>query len=240
MRINRFLASSGITSRRKAEELILQGRVKVNGVTVDDLATRVDPRKDRVFVDGKQALRVHEYLYLVLNKPKDTITTLSDERGRTTVMDLIRTRDRVYPVGRLDRNTTGVLLLTNDGEFAHHLMHPRFDVPKTYVVTCERAVVREDLQRLRQGVLLADGPAAAAEVAALPGSRGLSVAVTLHEGRNRQVRRMFETLGYMVDKLDRVAYGPVTTGGLARGQVRVLSAEELRALKKLAGIPADH
>jgi len=239
MRINRFLASSGITSRRKAEELILQGRVRINGVVVEDLATRVDPRKDRVFVDGMQALRVHDFQYLVLNKPKDTITTVSDERGRNTVMDLVRTRDRVYPIGRLDRHTTGVLLLTNDGTFAHHLMHPRFDVPKAYSVTCDRAVAKEDLDRLRKGVMLSDGLSVAADVFTIPGTRGLGVAVTLHEGRNRQVRRMFEHLGYMVEKLDRVAYGPVTTVGLSRGQVRPLTGEELRALRKLAGISAD-
>jgi 23S rRNA pseudouridine2605 synthase len=239
MRINRFLSTSGVTSRRKADELVLQGRVSVNGVVVEEVGTRVDPLRDKIFVDGKQALRVHDFLYLVLNKPKDTITTISDERGRATVMDLVRTRERVYPVGRLDRNTTGVLLLTNDGDFAHHLMHPRFDVPKMYMVTCDRAVAREDLQHLRHGVPLADGLSTAAEVFAVPGTRGLGVAVTLHEGRNRQVRRMFEHLGYRVEKLDRVGYGPVTIEGLSRGQVRPLSREEIRALRKLAGITAD-
>lgn len=239
MRINRFLSTSGITSRRKAEELVRQGRVTVNGAVVEDLATRIHPRRDRVFVDGKQALRVHEYLYLVLNKPKDTITTMSDERGRHTVMELVRTRDRVYPVGRLDRNTTGVLLLTNDGEFAHHLMHPRYDVPKMYMVTCDRSVTSEDLRHLREGIRLSDGPSRAVEAFAVPGSRGLGVAVTLHEGRNRQVRRMFEHLGYGIEKLDRVGYGPVTTEGLSRGQVRPLTRQELRTLRALAGITLD-
>ena len=145
IRINRFLSMCGITSRRKAEELVLLGKVEINHTVVRDLATRVDPARDRVFVGGTQALPEQSLLYLVLNKPKDSITTLSDERGRTTVMSMVRSRQRVYPVGRLDRNTTGVLLLTNDGNFAHRLMHPKFNVPKSYKVSCDRALARADL-----------------------------------------------------------------------------------------------
>jgi len=239
VRINRFLSISGVTSRRKAEELVLEGRVRVNGVVINDLSTRVDPTRDRVFVDGKQAVRVHENVYLVMNKPKDTITTHSDERGRATVMDLVRTRHRVYPIGRLDRNTTGVLLLTNDGEFAHHLMHPRFEVPKTYRVVCESPVGRPDLDRLRRGLRLEDGTAAANQVLAIPGTKGHGVLITIHEGRNRQVRRMFERMDYRVEKLERVAYGPVSNEGLSRGEVRSLTKHELQALKRLAGITPD-
>lgn len=239
VRINRFLSISGITSRRKAEELVREGRVRVNGLVISDLSTRIDPQRDRVFVDGKQAVRVHEHVYLVMNKPKDTITTSSDERGRTTVMDLVRTRQRVYPVGRLDRNTTGVLLLTNDGAFAHGLMHPRLEVPKTYRVVCDTPVARPDRDRLREGIGLEDGPASAREVLTIPGTKGHGVVITIHEGRNRQVRRMFERLGYRVERLERVAYGPVTTEGLSRGQVRPLTKHELQALKRLAGITPD-
>jgi pseudouridine synthase len=235
IRINRFLSMCGITSRRKAEELVLLGKVEINHAVVRDLATRVDPVRDRVFVGGTQALPVEGLLYLVLNKPKDSITTLSDERGRTTVMSMVRSRQRVYPVGRLDRNTTGVLLLTNDGNFAHRLMHPKFNVPKSYRVSCDRALARADLALLRGGIALPDGRTAPAEVELIPQGRGKEIGITIHEGRNRQVRRMFETLGYEVLKLDRVAYGPVTKVGLARGGTRSLTRSEIRSLKEMAG-----
>ena len=235
VRINRFLSMCGITSRRKAEELVLAGKVEINHAVVRDLATRVDPAHDRVFVGGTQALPVEGHLYLVLNKPKDSITTLSDERGRTTVMSMVRTRERVYPVGRLDRNTTGVLLLTNDGGFAHRLMHPRFHVPKSYRVSCDRALTQSDLALLRSGIQLPDGRTSPAEVQFIPQGRGKEIGITIHEGRNRQVRRMFESLGYEVLKLDRVAYGPVTKEGLARGGTRSLTRGEIRTLKEMAG-----
>jgi len=225
----------GVTSRRKAEDLVLQGKVEINHAVVRDLATRVNPARDRVFVNGKQAIPASTHLYLVLNKPKDAITTLSDERGRTTVMSMIRTKQRVYPVGRLDRNTTGVLLLTNDGEFAHRLMHPKFQIPKSYRVSCDGIVSREHLAQLRSGIQLGDGPTAPADVTLIPGGRGKEIGITIHEGRNRQVRRMFELLGYVVVKLDRVAYGPVTKEGLARGGMRSLTRLEVRQLRRLAG-----
>ena len=235
IRINRFLSMCGITSRRKAEELVLQGKVEINHTVVRDLATRVDPARDRVFVGGTQALPAKGFLYLVLNKPKDSITTLSDERGRTTVMSMVRARERVYPIGRLDRNTTGVLLLTNDGGFAHRLMHPKFNVPKSYRVSCDRALSRDHMALLRKGIALPDGRTAPAEVELIAQGRGKEIGITIHEGRNRQVRRMFESLGYEVLKLDRVAYGPVTKEGLSRGGTRSLTRSEIRTLKEMAG-----
>jgi 23S rRNA pseudouridine2605 synthase len=237
IRINRYLSMCGLASRRKAEEMILAGKVEINHTIVRDLGTRVNPRRDRVFVDGKQVVQTHDYLYLVLNKPKDTITTVSDEKGRTTVMKMIRTKQRVYPIGRLDRNTTGVLLFTNDGDFAHHLMHPKFEIPKSYLVTCETMVTQQHLAQLRKGVKLEDGKTGAAEVYVIPGGRGKEIGIIIHEGRNRQVRRMFESLGYEVKKLDRVAYGPVTKEGLARGGARSLTRPEVRKLRELAGMP---
>jgi 23S rRNA pseudouridine2605 synthase len=235
VRINRYLSMCGVTSRRKAEELVLQGKVEINGAVVRDLATRVDPARDRVSVGGVRALPAKGLLYLVLNKPKDSITTLSDERGRTTVMSMVRTRERVYPVGRLDRNTTGVLLLTNDGNFAHRLMHPKFNIPKSYRVSCNKALSRGDIALLRGGIALSDGRTAPAEVEFIAQGRGKEIGITIHEGRNRQVRRMFETLGYDVVKLDRVAYGPVTKEGLARAGTRSLTRSEIRTLKEMAG-----
>jgi len=239
VRINRYLSMCGIASRRRAEELVLSGSVRVNGEVVHDLGRRVDPGRDSVEVGGKRARVVRERIYLVLNKPKDSITTLSDERGRTTVMSMVRASGRVYPVGRLDRNTTGVLLLTNDGTFAHRLMHPKFQVPKSYRVSCDRTVAHGDAERLRRGVPLEDGMTAPADVELLAGGRGKEIGITIHEGRNRQVRRMFEALGYGVLRLDRVAYGPVTKEGLARGGTRSLTRAEIRALKKLAGYSDD-
>jgi len=235
IRINRYLSMCGMTSRRKAEQLVLQGKVEVNHKVVTDLATRIDPRHDKVFVDGKQAVRVDSYVYLVLNKPRDAITTLSDEKGRTTVMSMIRSKFRVFPIGRLDRNTTGVLLFTNDGAFAHRLMHPKFEIPKSYKVSCATPLAQGTLAALRKGVRLEEGMTAPAEIYSIPGVKGKQVGIIIHEGRNRQVRRMFESLGYEVLKLDRVAYGPVMKEGLARGASRSLTRPEIRALKKMAG-----
>jgi 23S rRNA pseudouridine2605 synthase len=239
IRINRYLGMSGVSSRRKAEDFVLGGRVTVNRSVVTDLGHRIDPERDHVAVDGKPVSPVHERVYLVLNKPNDTITTLSDERGRPTVMGLIHSRHRIYPIGRLDRKSTGVLLLTNDGEFANRLMHPRFEVPKTYRVKVDRSVGPHHLQSLAGGVPLRDGMTAQTDVIVIPRSKGKEMLITLHEGRNRQIRRMFEELGYSVTKLDRVAYGPVTCEGLGRGETRHLSKRELRQLMKLAGIQME-
>lgn len=239
IRINRYISMCGVASRRKADDLVLEGKVEVNGKVLKDLGAKIDPRRDKVFVDGKQAARVHDYLYLVMNKPKDAITTLSDEKGRTTVMSLVKTKQRVYPIGRLDRNTTGVLLLTNDGEFAHHLMHPKFEIPKSYQVALETPLTPAHAAQLRKGVKLQDGKTAPAEVYTIPHGKGKDVGIIIHEGRNRQVRRMFESLGYEVKKLDRVAYGPVTKEGLSRGEVRSLTRPEIRTLKQMAGMPEE-
>ena len=236
VRINRYLSMCGVASRRKAEQLVLDGRVEVDHKVVTDLATKIDPLHSKVFVNGKQIVQTHEHLYLVMNKPKDTITTLSDERGRTTVMSVLKARKRVYPIGRLDRNTTGVLLFTNDGEFANRLMHPRYEVPKSYKVTCEKAVTRDALDKLSKGVKLEDGVTDPADVYVIRGGRGKEIGITIREGRNRQVRKMFEKLGYEVTKLDRVAYGPITKEGLGRGESRSLTRAEVRALKAMAGM----
>ncbi len=236
VRINRYLSACGIASRRKAEDLVRAGRVRVNQRVVQDLSTKVDPSRDTVFVDNRQVVMLYEPIYLVLNKPKDTITTVSDERGRHTVMEMVRTKQRVYPVGRLDRNTTGVLLLTNDGDFANRLMHPRHHVPRSYAVTLESAVSREHLQMIARGIRLSDGLTGPAEVFAVPGSKGKVVGITIREGRNREVRRIFEHFNYVVKGLDRVAYGPVTKDGLPRGSMRRLTHAELRTLRRLAGM----
>jgi pseudouridine synthase len=230
VRLNRYLSMAGITSRRKADELIASGRVVVNGRPVRDLGTKIDPSTDVVYLDGRQVVAVAPKVYILFNKPKDTITTLSDERGRRSVRDFIALDRRIFPVGRLDRHTTGVLIFTNDGDFANAVMHPKNSVRKTYIVTADRAVLPEDLRRLAAGIRLSDGMTAPADTGTVPGAKGNVVGITIREGRNRQIHRMFEAAGYLVRKLDRVAYGPVTCEGLPRGAWRYLTPGEVRGL----------
>lgn len=232
IRLNKYIADCGVASRRKADELILNGRVALNGKVCIMLGTKINPLKDKVFVDGKEVVPLDKPIYIVLNKPKDCITTTKDERGRTTVLDYVRLKQRIFPVGRLDRDTTGVLILTNDGEFANMLMHPKYEIEKSYKVTLQEQIKFEDLQKLAKGIKLSDGITQPAEVFLIPGSRNKEVGIVLHEGRNRQVRRMFETLGYEIKKLDRVAYGHITTEGLKRGEWRYLTKKEIDQFKK--------
>ncbi len=234
IRLNRYLSMAGVTSRRKADELIAAGRVTVNGEPVLDLGTRVDPSADEIYLDGRQIVVLDPKMYILLNKPKDTITTLKDEWGRSSVRDFVGIDKRIYPVGRLDRHTTGVLILTNDGDFANALMHPRNKVRKTYLVTLDRPAAHEDLIRLATGIRLAEGRTAPAQVGAVPGTKNCVVEITIHEGRNRQVHRMFESVGYEVRKLDRVAYGTLTYEGLPRGRWRHLLPAEVRGLLALS------
>jgi 23S rRNA pseudouridine2605 synthase len=233
IRLNRFLAMAGVGSRRGNDELIVSGAIKVNGKQVRELGTKVDPEKDIVTVHGNPVHPAQHTVYILLNKPKDCITTLKDEKERTTVSDYVRVKERVYPVGRLDRNTTGVLLLTNDGDMTHSLIHPSFEVEKVYRVSLDKPLKNEDLGRLKRGVDLDDGPARAGEVHFVDGSKRMRVFVSLHEGRNREVRRIFEALGYDVKYLDRVSFAGLEYSGLQRGEWRYLTNEEVRYLKKL-------
>jgi len=240
VRLNRYLSIAGVSSRRKADEYILAGRVSVNGRVVTDLGTKIRPETDSVYFNGKQIVALDPMVYLLLNKPKDCITTLSDEKGRRSVLNVVNYPRRVFPVGRLDRNTTGVLILTNDGDFAHLMMHPRNKVPKSYLVTIDRSVAPPDLHELASGISLADGRTSPATVELIPGSKNRVVGITIREGRNRQIHRMFQAVGYAVDKLDRVAYGPVSYEGLSRGEWRQLSPTEVRALSGVAGAAPDN
>ncbi len=239
VRLNKFLSQAGVASRRKADEMLQAGRVSVNGQVVTSLGTKIDPASDKVFVDGRQVVVLSEPVYIVLNKPKDCITTARDERGRMTVMDYVRPKERVFPVGRLDRNTTGVLLLTNDGDFAHRLMHPKHEVRKAYRATLDRPLEDQDGERLARGVRLAEGRTSPAEVFRVPGGKNKVVDIIIHEGRNRQVHRMFEELGYAVEKLDRIAYAEIGYEGLKRGEWRYLTRKEVRRLKSAAGATAE-
>jgi 23S rRNA pseudouridine2605 synthase len=224
-----------VCSRRSADRLILEGRVRVNGRKVIELGVKIDPSKDKVFVNEKEIVHLDEPVYIVFNKPKDCITTARDDRGRTTIMEYVQVRERIFPVGRLDRNTTGVLLLTNDGEFANNLMHPATGLKKAYQVTLDRPLQAGDATKLANGIRLADGMTAPAEVFTSARSKKNVAGIIIHEGRNRQIHRMFEALGYEVEKLDRVAYGDITYEGLPRGTWRRLSRTEIERLKNSAG-----
>ena len=230
MRLNAYLSRAGIASRRGADGLIKAGRVTVNGEPgqLNTFVEAVDDVRVDVRLVGKQALR-----YVLLNKPRSTITTARDPEGRPTVVDLVGGGIRVVPVGRLDRETTGVLLLTNDGDLAHRLAHPRYGVEKVYVADVEGELDDETMRALAEGVQLEDGITAPARARLLGPGR---VELTLHEGRNRQVRRMLEALGYPVHRLRRSRYAGLTTGRLQRGQFRELSRDEVARLRRLVGL----
>ena len=236
IRLNRYLSLAGVGSRRKNDELILSGVVKVNGKVVQELGVKVDPLTDRVTVQGKPVSIQQKSYYLLFNKPKDCITTLSDERGRTTVMDYVKVRERIYPIGRLDRNTTGVLLLTNDGDLAHALTHPKHEIERVYRVRLERGILDEDLKKLRRGVRLEDGLAVPDRAETIPGTKRTEIVMSLREGKNREVRRMIEALGYDVKNLERIAFAGLTTEGVPRGRWRNLTRTEVNHLKQQAGI----
>lgn len=235
VRLNRYIARAGITSRRKADDLIAGGAVAIDGKTVTELGTRVFPGQ-KVSVEGRP-IALQERTYILLNKPSDTITTTDDERGRHTVLDLIdlpeREKNGVFPVGRLDRDTLGILLLTNDGELAHRLMHPRYRVDKLYQVVTREPVKPHELDELARGVELDDGPARADRVTYLDAADKRAIGLGLHEGRNRQVRRMLEALGHEVVRLERVGYAGLDTRGVRRGKWRLLLPHEVARLRRL-------
>lgn len=239
VRLNKYLAHAGVASRRAADELIKDGRVKVNGTVVREMGHKVK-LKDKVEFDGK-LLSLEKKYYVLLNKPKDFITTLSDEKGRRTVMDLLRgayaqikaiKKPRLYPVGRLDRNTTGILLITNDGELAQKLTHPSTEVKKVYHVVLDKKLRKDDFNKIAEGgVVLEDGIAEVDEIA-YPNPKNLAeVGVQIHTGKNRFIRRLFESLGYEVEKLDRVFFAGLTKKDLPRGKWRFLTEDEVRNLK---------
>jgi 23S rRNA pseudouridine2605 synthase len=233
IRLNRYIANSGVCSRRKADELIEKGEVSVNGEIVRELGYKVK-YSDKIKFQGK-LLKPGNLVYVLLNKPKDFITTMDDPMERRTVIDLTAkiTNERIFPVGRLDRNTTGLLLLTNDGDLADKLSHPRNQVRKVYEVELDKSLIAKDFEKVREGVELEDGPAKVDQISYLDGKSKKFVGVEIHIGRNRIVRRIFESLGYEVVRLDRVIYAGLTKKDLPRGRCRLLTKEELIYLKHL-------
>lgn len=232
IRLNKYIAHAGLCSRREADEYIEQGRVKVNGKVVTELGTKVK-QDDNVEVE-KQKLSLEPFVYLLLNKGKDTISTTDDEKDRNTVMDAIEdaTGYRVYPVGRLDRNTMGLLVLTNDGDLAHRLMHPSYKVKKTYEVTANRPLTDEEVEKLRNGVELEDGPVNPQKVKHEPGNPAV-VTITVFEGRNHLIRRMINHIGADVFRLKRTRYGGLSDNDIRVGRWRYLKQKEINDLRKL-------
>lgn len=238
VRLQKLLAQAGVASRRAAEELIAEGRVRVDGRVVTELGTKVEPHRSRVELDGRR-VQAGVPVYVVLHKPRGVVSTMRDPRGRPTVRELLNgVPGRIYPVGRLDFNTSGVLLVTNDGDFAHALMHPRQAVSKTYVVKVRGEMRDSNLEAWRRGVVLDDGKTIPAKVKLLRYEGGKTwVELTIVEGRNRQVRRMGDAIGFPVMRLARLAFAGVTSAGLRPGEWRYLLRDELVALKKQYGVP---
>lgn len=232
VRLNRYIANSGICSRRKADELIQAGVVTVNGAVVTELGTKVDASKDEIRYNGEK-LKREKMVYVLLNKPKDYITTTDDPQERRTVMHLVEkaSKERIYPVGRLDRNTTGLLLLTNDGNLAEKLSHPRNSIMKIYQIELNKNLTQGDLNKISFGLELEDGFIKPDEVTYVQGASKREVGIQIHSGKNRIVRRIFESLGYDVVKLDRVIYANLTKKDLPRGRWRYLEEKEIIQLK---------
>lgn len=230
-----MLAAAGIASRRASEILIDEGRVEVNGKVVTEQGTRVNPETDHIRVDGSRIPPPRRHVYLVLNKPRGVVSTMDDPEGRPTLTDYLpRVKERLFHVGRLDTETEGLIVLTNDGEFAHRLAHPSYEVPKTYHVQAAGVLDNRTLKRLEKGVTLDDGPVKPDKVKLVSRSQNRTLLeITLHEGRNRIVRRMLDAVGHPVDRLARTAIGPIRLGNLPVGESRELTREELGALLDL-------
>jgi 23S rRNA pseudouridine2605 synthase len=232
LRLNKILAQAGLTSRRGGDRLIVDGHVAVNGVVTRSPATLADPELDAITVDGRRLPPAEAKHYVLLNKPRGYVTTLSDPQGRPVVADLVRRDVRLYPVGRLDWDVEGVLLLTNDGPLTHRLLHPRYALPRVYEAHVEGSVGRGDLARWRRGVTLDDGPARPLEVELeRTAARESRLRLTFAEGRKHEVKRFCEALGHRVTALRRVSFGPVVLGALRPGESRPLTAREVSALR---------
>jgi len=237
-RLNKIIARAGIASRRRADELISSGRVSVNGRTVTQRGSRAVWGVDAISIDDQRLPDPPQKVYVLLNKPFGYVCTLHDPQGRPIVRDLLGDlKERLYPVGRLDFDTRGMLILTNDGELAFRLMHPRFQVPRTYKVLVEGTIASQSLKQLRTGIMLDDGPTLPARVRMLERKQGRSlVRITVSEGRSREIRRMFEAVGHKTIQLIRTGYGSLSLGTLKAGRYRHLTEEEVQSLRSSVGL----
>ncbi len=235
VRLQKYLAECGIASRRKAEELILQGKVAVNGQTVTELGTKINPNKDIVTYQGQQVRKNNEYIYILLNKPIGYVTTAKDQFNRDSVLDLVKTNKRLVPVGRLDMYTSGALILTNDGDFVYKVTHPKHEIDKTYTVTIKGIVKNEEVDKLRQGVEIEDYITKPAKVKILKTDKEKDqsrLEITIHEGKNRQVRKMCEAIGHKVLALHRSKIAGIGVKDIPLGKWRYLKNEEVKKILK--------
>ena len=234
VRLNKFIASNGILSRRKIDELIMQGRVSVNGSEINELGYKIDPERDKVTVDGETVRTNTKKIYIILNKPQGVITSVSDDKKRTTVIDILNLNEKVFPVGRLDYNTTGLLLLTNDGELANKLMHPKSEIYKTYFVKLSKPLEEKHRLKLTEGIKL-EGKETAPSKIRYPKKNNnyQDLYISIYEGRNRQVRNMFEHYGYFVRELERVEYAGLNMEDLRQGEWRKLTPDEVTKLYEI-------
>lgn len=236
-RLQKILAHAGVASRRKCEQMIAAGRVQVNGETITEMGSKVDPERDRIHVDGKPITVGQQHTYLLLNKPVGCLSTVRDPKGRPTVMDLVHTEERLYPVGRLDMLSEGLLLLTDDGPLTQRLTHPSYEHEKEYRVWVDGTPTERALQRLREGIELEDGFTRPAKVRLMRRESGGSwLRFVIHEGRNRQLRRMCRAVGHPVRKVIRVRVGPLTLGDLQPGKYRRLTRKEKSLLREAVGL----
>ncbi|MGE5632504.1 MAG: pseudouridine synthase [Caulobacteraceae bacterium] len=240
-RLQKVMSEFGVASRRKCEELILEGRVKVNGITVAELGAKVDKQKDIIELDGKVIKQSNEKIYILLNKPIGYITSVRDQFGRPTVLDLVQgVKERVYPVGRLDYDTEGLIILTNDGELTYRITHPKHNIDKTYRALLRGKTGKADVEAFMKGIAVEDYITSPARLELIKYINGDSlVNITIHEGKNRQVRKMCREIGHEVIKLKRISIGKITLGNLQKGTWRHLNDEEVRYLQYLGGISHD-
>lgn len=233
-RLQKYMASCGVASRRKCEEIILQGKVKVNGIIINEVGTKIDPLEDIVEYNGKIISKEENKVYIMLNKPEGYISSVKDEKGRATILDIVKVKERIYPIGRLDYDSSGLLLLTNDGDIYNKIIHPREELIKRYVAVVRGEVTQKDIQKFEIGIDIGGYITAPAETKILSFDKGLStIEIGIHEGKNRQIRKMCAALYHEVLSLKRISIGEIRLGYLKRGEYRILNKEELDYINSL-------